>query len=398
MGAIYVPKRLISVKEQVSIQHPLEREVPKIVKNDELRRLINEIVNLELFQVKTFALTLSEEDVWKITGYLPHNYYGVNLDNLFLVFKYRSSKKACKILYREWQSVYDNKVCNDFIAKQLVDNEDLILLTREINFGEKLFSEILHSDTIPIRIGKECLRYNKSNKADLEEKARHFHIENDTVLFHDIEQLFYTYCGRDDYMNASLSRLENTISKYKDDVLKAFLNNFLSLLSLNDLDKFLVIGKYLDNRLGDVESAKCRNFFNNSPLRVWEKYHNWIIRIKINDVFGNDERSLFWRQYKFVSRPKKYHQSNSVSMEFENYYVVEFLGQAMGPMYFYKKDVFNDKIYRYMSRENNQELRQTLFHSPQLYEYRKPHLGYWQGVINRLLIRNRITEKLDLYT
>ena len=396
MGAIFFPKRLTETKEQVNIQHPLEREVPIICKNDELYRLINEIVSLELFQVKTYSLTLSEDDVFKVIGYIPHNYYGVKLDNLFLVFKYRSTKRICDFLYKEWQSCYDNRTCNKFMESLLVDNEDWILLTRKINFGERVFKEILSSDNIPIKMGIECLKYKASNTVSLEEKAKHFYIDNNTVLFHDIERLFYTFCTREDYLVADLFRLEKTISKFNDQTLIIFLNNFLSKLTLNELDRFISIGKYLDNRLGDVESTKCRNFFINSPIQIWEKYHNWIIRIKINDVFGNDERSVFWRGYKFVSRPQRFYQSNSVSMEFENYIVVEFLGQAMGPMYFYKKDVFNSVIYKFMKRQNNQELRQTLYHNPKLYVYREIHSGYWQGKIHRLLIRERITEKLDL--
>ena len=390
----FQPKKLIQEREQICKDHPFEEDTLEIEINDDLKKLIFTIVGLELYQVKPFSMAMSEKDVLRVIGYLPHDYYNVDLKNLFLVFGYRTSKKGCALLYKEWQNRYDNKICNSFMVQQLSTNEDLILLTRDLKYGETFFEELLKSDSIPIKIGNICLSYSFPDNYSLAEKLSIFQIEPDSVLFHDIEFLFYTYCSKSDYINASIVSLQKTIEKYKDKYLKAFLVNFLGKLSLRELDQFVSIGRYLDGRLGDAESSNCKAFFSALPPGICEKYHNWIIRIKINEVFGNDERSIFWRKYRFVSRPQRYMYSNSVSMEFEDYIVVEFLGKAMGPMYFYEKAIFYNHIQRYMTRSTNSDLRQTLLHT-HLFDERIEHRGEWQYKTDRMLISRHITERLN---
>jgi hypothetical protein len=81
-------------------------------------------------------------------------------------------------------------------------------------------------------------------------------------------------------------------------------------------------------------------------------------------------------------------------MEFEKYYAVEFLGDSMGPIYFYNKEIFDKYVRRWMRIYNNSELRQQLYHSPNLYSYRKEHRGDWQWSVHSVLISNHITEKV----
>ena len=393
MDFSYSPKRLIEAANDIALQHKKKRELNYTTTNDKLKKLIERIVSLELYQVKQNALALPEDDVLLIAGYLPHNYYNVEMKNLFLVFSYRSSQQACEVLYEQWQSAYDNDQCNKYIQEQLIQNEKFILLMRDNNLSEQLFDEILRADIIPARFGQECVNRHFPSGYSLLNKMNYFGVEGNTRLYYDCQFLFYTFCNKQDYLAASKVELLATIQKYGDSALKEFLYRFLKMLSLVELEQFYEMARYFSVSIGEITTQKANLFFSDATDEIKEKYRDWLNRFKISQYFGYDERSRFWKQYQFKS-VEKFNRSNAVLMEFEKYYAVEFLGDSMGPIYFYEKETFEQTVRRWMRIYNNGELRQQLYHRPTLYAYRKEHRGNWQWSVNSLLISNRITERV----
>lgn len=393
MDFSYTPKRLIEAACDIALQHKKQREVFYIQPNDKLRVLIERLVALELYQVKQNALALAEDNVLSVAAYLPHNYYKVDMKNLFLIFNYRSTKEACEVLYEQWQSSYDNYECNRFIKEQLQINEKFIMLIRGYNLSEEIFDDILSSNIIASRFGKECVNRHFPSGYSLLNKMNYFGVKADTRLYNDCQFLFYTFCNKQDYLSASKSELLSVIRKYGDSALKAFLYRFLELLTLTELEQFYELTRYFSLSLGELTQAKCIAFFSDATDEIKEKYRDWINRYKINQYFENDARSRFWKQYQFKS-VERFNSSNSVLMEFDKYYAIEFLGDSMGPIYFYEKEIFNSKVRQWVRMLNNSDLRQKLYHNPNLHSYRKVHSGDWQWSVNSVLISNRITEKV----
>lgn len=389
----YIPKRLIEAANDIALQHSNQRELTSTTPSDKLKKLIERIVALELYQVKQNALALPEADVLLISGYLPHNYYNVEMKNLFLVFNYRSSDHACETLYLQWQSAYDNEQCNRYMRDQLKVNEKMIVSVRKHNISENIFDEILASSLIPARFGKECVNRKFPNGYSLLDKMNYFGVQGDTRLYHDCQFLFYTFCNKQDYLSANKAELLSVIKRYGEMEIKVFLYRFLLMLSLVELENFQELAKYFNASMGEITTQKCKDFFKDASEEIREKYRDWLNRFKINQYFGNDTRSWFWKQYQFKS-VEKYNSSNAVLMEFEKYYAVEFLGDSMGPIYFYEKDIFNTQVRRWMRMFNNSDLRQQLYHNPNLHSYRKEHRGDWQWSVNSVLLQNHITEKV----
>lgn len=393
MDFSYIPSRLIEATKDIALQHKRQHEVNYAAPNDKLKVLVERISALELYQVKQNALALSEDEVLLVAGYLPHNYYNVDMRNLFLVFSYRSSRQACEVLYDQWQSAYDNDQCNRYMREQLQTNEKFIVLIRGNNMSEQIFDEILSSDIIPSRFGKECVNRQFPSGFSLLNKMNYFGVQSSTRLYHDCQFLFYTFCNKQDYLSANRSELLSVVQKYGETALKTFLYRFLEILSLAELEQFYELARYFSLTLGDIDTSKCKEFFSNAPHEIKEKYRDWLNRFKINQYFGNDSRSKFWKQYRFKS-VYKFNISNAVLMEFEKYYAIEFLGNSMGPIYFYEKEIFDKQVRKWMRMFNNSELRQQLFHNPNLYSYRKEHRGDWQWDVNSVLISKHITEKI----
>ena len=108
---------------------------------------------------------------------------------------------------------------------------------------------------------------------------------------------------------------------------------------------------------------------------------------------------MFWKQYKFL-HIDKYKNSNSVVMEMKNYYATEFLGKAMGPIYFYDKKVFDERVRQWFVHYNNADLRSWLYNHQELCADREVHKKpngdeyYWRRVVHNILIGNNMTERI----
>jgi hypothetical protein len=248
-------------------------------------------------------------------------------------------------------------------------------------------------DDIAILYGKEINKRNFAMGISFKEKLNFLGVRYDSRLYHDCEFLFYTYCGKEDYLAVEDLKLLSVINKYNEKMLKSFLENFLSLLSLKELERFAQLANYMNKMIGDNIDI----FFENMPLAIKEKYIDWINIYKVIQYFGYDERSQFWKNYRF-KHVSKYRYSNSVVMEFENYVAIEFLGQAMGPIYIYEKEYYNSNVKYWFANKtyDNSEMRTKLYRGTDYvhHGYRKIHNGYWQGDVNRYLVRNRITEHI----
>lgn len=400
MDFSFVPNRLVNVKDKIVKEHPLEaEELLDIKPNDKLFELVNRIASLEIKKVKMNAMSLSANDIAAIAAYLPHNYYSVKMRNLFLVFKYRTDYRLCEILYDQWQNTYTNKECNEFILDVLLkEKEDFIILLRNNHIDENHFRMFLEKGDIPTRYGYELRKVNFRKGLSLKDKLGYFGVKNSSKLYHDCEYLFYTFCDREDYLIANKLSMVDVVEKYSIRELKLFLFNFLSKLSLAELEDFSTLAAKLQVRIGDDQSSKFKSFFDGANPAIIRKYIDWINIYKVNKYFGNDERSIFWKRYRFV-HVEKYSYSDSVVMEFDSYVAIEFLGQAMGPIYIYTKDYFNTYVRKWFTRKiyGNSEMRSVLLHQTdyQNYGYRKEHRGYWQSEVHGVLIGNNITEVVN---
>ena len=398
MSFSYFPKKLKRAKEEIVLLHKNASEPIKISDNEDVRNLIMSLVKLEKYQIRSRAFALSDKEVEVVAGYIPHNYYNVNMKNLFEIFVRRTSQYLCQILYNQWQESYQNEACNAFMRDILKFDENLISLILKNNMDEKLFDSILSEKSIAARFCVELKKHSFPRGKQFEEKIIFFGIREDSKLFYDCKFLFYLYCDKEDYLSIGKSELLNLTKQYNrhGQAIKRFLSNFLEKLSLRELVGFRDLANYLKTIVGDNVSAKEKfnAFFNGFPSLLVQKYIDWINLFKVEEYFGFDERSRFWKQYHFKS-VRKYNYSNSVVMEFDKYYAVEFLGQGMGPLYIYTKDYFERFIVNHFRNNDNSRMRHLLLHDKRWF-YRKEHRGNWENDVQSKLIRDRITNRIIL--
>lgn len=394
------PKKLQRVRKEVDVLHKRKDVMTNFLylsADNELECLVRYLVKLSETDLAIEVYVLSDMEVYRIAGYLPYNYFNVDMTNLFGVFKARSDRNLCKILYNQWQNSYNNKSCNDFLHILLKKDDNFQKYIRENHLTPEQMDIILRNQDIKWGLGNEIVKYPFSGKKTLKEKFEFFGIHEDSKIYIDCLEIFYTFCRKEDYLEADPVELLNIVKKYEirnKPLLKTFLINFLSKLKLTKLAKFRDLARYFETLTGDADTPKTgyENFFDDMPENLVEKYMDWINRCKIEQYFGNDDRSKFWKQYRFVN-VQRFAKSDAIIMEFKQYTAVEFLGQAMGPIYFYRKEYF-DKLLKgqFMLLENSQ-MRQYLFHQSK-YEDRKEHRGYWQDNVDEYIIEHHVTRKV----
>ena len=196
---IYYPSKLSMIKNKIVREHEKTAEIPEIKKDDDLKKLIMQIVKLDSKSVKAYSLSMNDVDVLRVATYLPHNYYGVSLHNLFLVFNYRSNPKNCNALYKEWQNSYNSKNCNDFIVDLLQTDNNMIDVISKYNYQGEEYLTILKKANKPVAFGRLCLDHTFPASYTLKRKSEYYGIGTDSKLFHDMETLFYTFCNKKDY-------------------------------------------------------------------------------------------------------------------------------------------------------------------------------------------------------
>ena len=398
MAFSFIPRKLQKVRIDLSDQHKKTNSVSKAVDNKELRDLIMSLTSMDLKRIHIRAHALSDRELALIAAYIPHNYYVVDMENLFRVMELRSDESLWGILYDSWQDSYQNTECNKFFFHSLKNNDNLISFLRMNHMGSGFFGSVLKERSIPERYLKEVTQPAVMQKMTFAERMAWFGIHEDARLFKDCRNLFYIYCRGQDYLQVNEADLLKIVENYKKNdntMLKGFLQNFLSKLELRELQDYQIIAGYFMKLTGENTGGDKRfmDFFIDFPQEIIQKYTDWLNRCKLLKIFGQDERSSFWKQYRFVN-VLRYNKSNAIVMEFKDHFAVEFLGQSTGPAYIFSRNFFKKNLQARMIQYDNARMRRELYNTNVADRYRKEHRGGWEGDLHSYIMNHNITEWL----
>ena len=392
---LYFPKELVKTKEKIINKHKKTNEIHIDARDSELYALINRLASLNDDNLEREACALGNDEIGMIAAYIPNNFYNVDMSNLFSIFTYRAEKRYFEILYDIWQDHFTNNECNAFIYQWLNDNDEIFSGVLDISLKADFRKMLVRGDVL---LGFGNIVKNKIMETDksLEDILEPWKLRYGSALLWEMKFLLYTYCPKEYYQNISKEELLSFVKQYaakRNGALIKFINNFVSEMSLEELESYDDLSRFLIKEIGNPDTKEFAEFFEGVTEQVVTKYTDWINKQIIDDVFGNDERSLFWKQFRFRS-VVKYGRSNSVVMDMGKYVAAEFLGKAMGPIYIYEKDVFENKVKKWFKNRNNVQLRSALFHHEN-YIYRQIHQGHWQEEVGEILFSYNMTRKIE---
>lgn len=396
----FLPSNLKRVRNEVAVLHKSQRELDIISVDDRLKEWIEFLVKMDASVLAIRAKSLSDQDICRIAGYIPFNYYKVKMDNLFNIFKIRSNLYACRFLYKYWQNSYNNKDCNKFIHDLLRDNKSFQECIRENHLDIEWMDDIIQDQNVAIEFGIKIQNYFFLETKTLTERFRYFGIHEDSNLYKDCVDAFLVYCRKEDYLNANEDMILKTVKDYvkrNQPLLKEFLSNFIRELELEELSEFRDLARYFESVVGDVDKNKGEHkwLFRCLSEDIIEKYTDWLNICKVEQYFGNDDRSEFWKQYRF-SKVQRFDKSNAVVMEFKEYVAVEFLGKAAGPIYFYPREYYETTLkFMFSVFENKQMPRylynQTKYDKKDRFEHKGEN---WKNYVDAYIIEKHITRKV----
>lgn len=422
----YNPKYIMNQREEISTQHRKKAPVKEYEISDRFKELIEYIVELKEKHLNTFVISLTEEEIVKIIKYIPSNYYHVDLSNLFEVFKLivknESSEERKKLLfdgfYLSWQDSYYHSQCNDFILEYAEKCEDFHDNILSHSYCDSQYVSILSSDDIPFSFGQMAYTFPKIENLSFKEKMAYWDVEESTSLYNDIAFLMLTFCSEKDYKSIGKKKILETIEQYNISQLNKFLINYIKKCSLETLYANTDISRFLQGFTGNLGTKKFDKFFDDCNQTVVDKYINVLNDYWLYVGFGDDDRRRFWRQYKFTYYKNLgiNEKNNALIMDMGDTIVTEFVGKGMGKIYFFKRDIFEEKVFKYFQKYRNDgpQLKHILYansqsDNPWCYEwcihtyvnrydpFLHKNISYpsWMDTVNELLLyTHRITTRV----
>ena len=392
---LFYPGKLINSKKEIIQKHKNTCDIHLDKQNTTLSELIHRLVSISENDIEREAYALRNDEIGMISAYIPVNYYNVDMSNLFMIFTYRADKRYFEVLYNAWQDHFSNNECNAFIYQWLNDNDKIFASILDVSLKPEFRKMLIQGDVLST-FGKLVKDQIIETDKSIEDILEPWNLRHGSSLLWEMKFLLYTYCPKKVYQRISKEELLSFVKQYatkRDGSLKKFVVNFVSEFKLKELERFDDIGRFLLDEVGNPGTGEFSAFLEGVPDYLVTKYTDWINKLIIDEVFGKDERSLFWKQYRFRS-VVKYERSNSVVMDMGKYVATEFLGKAMGPIYIYKKDVFEDQVKKWFRNRNNAQLRSVLFHHEN-YFWREIHQGHWQGKVQAKLYEYNMTSKIE---
>lgn len=393
MEFTFKPDNLIKARAQIYMQHRKDNDIDFSNMSDADKALIERLVNTSDDLIKAVALSLSDKEVMTAIGYLPYNYLGIDESKLCSILKFRLNEDSCRVLFEQWQESYNNPECNGFIKRLTLEEKSFQKVLADNHITSEIFLQILDAKSIPLSIIENLTGMHFSDGDDFDKKLKHYGIREMSYLDIDCKRALLTFCGKSDYLSCSEDNILDIIRSYNQYMLKRFVTNFMSKMSLWELENYPNVAAYLRSMIGNKISRTFQTFFAGDSDEDIRKYMDWINIYKIDEYFERDDRSQFWKQYRFEN-VIKYPISNVVVMEFDQYVAVEFLGNSKGNIYICARDVFRDKFYPNLEALDNNSLRAYFKENKDLCVDNRSHMVRWQSHVAGVIARREIAQML----
>jgi len=391
---LFVPEKLIGIRKQIQ-EAALRKKQVSYEPGEELEKLLNRLYDADDSMVKAAAVSISDKQADMLAGYLPYNYYGRDENRLFSVMKHRMDEHTSRVLYSQWQESFNNPECNRFLKELSASDPCFRSMLESCGIAPDAFADVLDSPNIPLGFDEELVGKHFEDGADFNNKLKSRGVCEQSYLDIECKRALLAFCGRADYLSCSQENLLDIIKGYDLYMLKKFLYNFLRKMSLSELQAYPEIAAYMRNTVGHRKSASFQEFFADAQPSDVQQFIDWINIFKLNAYFDNDERSRFWKQYRFLN-VIRYPASDTLVLEFESYVAVEFLGDDKSTIYICDKEVFRKSFYEQLNLLDNNDIRIYFrLHKELCLEYRN-HTGRWQAHLDGLITKKQIAEKVRI--
>lgn len=385
----YEPHQL---QKEVQKKHPLIGELASEKNTTDVESFIRRICSLTTKELNIEKLYLPYRRYIQMAIYLTSgNYYSLNHSNLVVLLSENFDEQIFEILFHGWQHLYGDSLFQN-VFLQLIRKNAIVVnkaLKNDCLFPmERYLLKWVVCHDPAYQIGADCLKVSDKRTETIDTKLQAIGIDLESILGRECVEKFYTFCKRADYIKVSISDLGKIVQNYTEQLQKSFLSNFLSETQRNDFKSYYELGKFFLRQTGECGTEKSKRYFLEFSNIQVEKYRIWQNLIKIRESFSEDEkdeRIVFWDRYAEYGEFVINKFSQSVTISFPRYCIVEFMQKTMGPIYMYEKSFYKASIGPLVVTKSNQQLRQLLLHDKP-YLRRITHQGDWQSEVRGTIL------------
>ncbi|MDD7403450.1 MAG: hypothetical protein PUH02_05840 [bacterium] len=333
----YEPHRLHLAVKEVQKTHPLIGELASGKSATDTENFIRRICSLTTKELNVEKLYLPYRRYIQMAIYLASgNYYSLNHSNLIILLSETFDERIFRILFHGWQHLYDDSLFQNIFLQLLRKNTAAVnnALKNDYLFPmeQYLLKWIVCHDPA-YQIGADCLKASDKRTEIFDTKLHAIGIDLESALGRKCIEEFYTFCNRVDYLKVSILELGKIVQNYTEQLQKSFLSNFLSEMQRDDFKGYYELGKFFLRQTGECGTEKSKRYFSEFSNIQVEKYRIWQNLIKIRESFSEDEkdeRIVFWDRYAEYGEFIINKYSQSVTIAFPRYCIVEFMQKTMG--------------------------------------------------------------------
>lgn len=279
-------------------------------------------------EVAAEALVMPARKIAMLCYYLPENKYRIEAQsNICAIIKRRASARNMEILINQWQSHFLNPACNTFLALLAQNDESLRETLKNKHISEQSLINWLRSDSIIKSVAYSC--YEDTRETGIRDKIAELGLDPDKSLGIESQKQFFLLCRADDYLRAGEEMLVSLIHALTDEEYSAFLQNIVSVLSDEELDRLRTLTAEVWSRTKLVKQ-RCHLLEITDEIHpLYQKYQGWMNGFQMEKMFAvadNGNRRLqFWYNFRkdavFVFHDER---RSLLKMEFKSVMVIEF--------------------------------------------------------------------------
>lgn len=393
----YVPNHL---KEAASEIRKIHTSTVDNIKpsNTEIKKLIAEVCAIPAERVEDYAMLLSDRRLLILAEYLTHNSFGVELKNIKAVLELRISGEIFRTVYKGWQNEYHAHPvleCREYLLSAVKNHSADIDYIKE--HGLDLVLEMwLNSKEHALEACISLLNYCNHNKCDIAVAEKHFDFAG-SYLAREATKWYYCCCNAKVYLSMTDAVLHAKVKDFEAKYMKQFLLNILEKLTVKQLASYNLIWGLAQKIIGEPNLYAYTLFFSEAGKKaeiLRNKYLEWRFINQIDNIFGKDYRSQFWKGKVLDYNATEYETKKSgevLIMIFKNIYVLEF--KSVGPVYFFTKKYYKENIERLFGSSISRtltDIRSLLYNNhtdKEGIKNRYLHHGDWELPVGRQLDR-----------
>jgi hypothetical protein len=394
MRKIFIPRQLTLAAQRIREAHKETAEISLYEVDEEFIKQLKYWAGLPEDSIQDEAIVIPMRRILQLANYVSTNTYKLPLKNLNRILYIRANEEVFRYLFQVWQNVYFNVEFNQLLVDILTNKKGIEQATWQGTYltGEIFIAWIRSTDVVNA-VGRTITSVTFKSTDKIEKRLQEMGLHCDSPLARNCIAMFYTYCRREEYLLADDAELLSAIKHYDLNGIHAFLHNILKTLRVQDFQKYIECGALLRNNYTGVPQSKMFiKFFAGYPQELVVQYQHWLDYVIIWESFGkDDERLQFWSMYVPYSKGAALQRrSMAFVMQFAFYCIIEFPMESMGPIYIYRRDVFENKIDFWVGYYSNAVLKSKLYEHRAECAKRITHQGDWKSRTSLYLTANSV--------